>query len=762
MILRKSLRVLQASLASAALLPFAASAAHAQETDATVNPPANEAVEGTGDSARLSEIIVTGTKTGAQNLQSTPAAVSVVDSQLLESQGLATIQDVAAYVPNLTYSRNTGAALIFIRGIGSNNAGAGSDPSVTQQIDGVYIARASAQLSDFFDVERIEVLRGPQGTLYGRNAVGGTINVISRGPSDSFGGRVRVGYGNYDNRSAEGYVTGPLAKDALTGSLALSYREHDPFFNNIVPGFEDVGSAKRFGARAQLRYEAGDNFDFTLRGDYSLLDEYYDSFDHLLRPVPFNAPLANSLVGSYRDIAINVNQKIRTDAGGVSGEANWRFGEGFSLKSITAYRRSKSRTTNDNDATDLFVSHATFVEDDKAFSQEFNLNYNADRLKAVAGLYYFGDTDFQSNRSDNPPSIATPPPRSFIAQASPTVKTRSYAAFAQANLEVVRDLTVIVGARYTTESKTIDQTFLRTSLNPATLGASLPGFPALFTVKRRDKAFTPKFGIDFQATDDVFFYASATRGFKSGGFNNAAASAATAGFNPEKIWSYEAGVKTQFLDRRIRLNLTGFIYDYTDLQVRQFLGPGNAVISNAASAKVKGFEAELLAKPFRDVQFTANVSVLDAKYRKFPTAPVAGGFAPFIPNQTCVPIAPPNVCTIDASGNHLDNAPKYSGLLALDYTPKIGDYDLSAHLDYTWRSRVFYDPSNIPLASQPKYGLFNANIGFGPSEKGWKIESYIRNITNEKYYVIVAGNGFTPGAIAGDPRTYGVRVGYSW
>lgn len=760
MISRKSRRLLHASLASAALLPFIASAAHAQ--DVSVPPEDTTEAADSGDTTQLREIIVTGTKTGAQNLQSTPAAVSVVDGTLLESQGLSTIQDVAAYVPNLVFSRNTAAALIFIRGIGSNNAGAGSDPSVTQQIDGVYIARASAQLSDFFDVERIEVLRGPQGTLYGRNAVGGTINVISRRPSDTFGGRLRAGYGNYDARSLEGYVTGPLASDKFAASLAMSYREHDAYFNNIVPGFKDVGSAKRYGARAQLRYNASPDFDFTLRGDYSLLNEFYDSFDHLLNPVPFNAPLANSLVGSYRDVALNLDQKIRTDAGGVSGEGNWRFGEGFALKSITAYRHSKSRTANDNDATDLFISHATFLEEDKAFSQELNLNYTADRLKAVAGLYYFGDTDFQSNRSVTPPSIFSPPPRSFIAQASPTVKTRSYAAFAQANFEVVPDLTLIVGGRYTTERKTIDQTFLRTSLNPATLGASLPGFPSLFLAKRRDNAFTPKFGIDFQATPDVFFYASATRGFKSGGFNNAAVSAATAGFDPEKIWSYEAGAKTQFLDRRLRLNLTGFVYDYTDLQVRQFLGPGNAVISNAASARVKGLELELLAKPVRNVQFTANASVLDAKYRKFPTAPVAGGFARFIPNQRCVPLAPPNVCTIDASGNRLDNAPRYSGLLALDYTPTIGDYDFSAHVDYTWRSRTFYDPSNVMIASQPKYGLFNANVGFGPSEKGWKIESYIRNITNKKYYVIVAGNGFTPGAIAGDPRTYGVRVGYSW
>ena len=560
------------------------------------NPPATSA-PAPADKNQLQDIIVTGTKTGAQNLQRTPAAVSVVGSQLMQNQGLNTVQDIASYVPNLSYSRNTSAALIYIRGIGSSNAGAGSDPSVTQQIDGVYIARASAQLTDYFDVDRIEVLRGPQGTLYGRNAVGGTINVYSRQPSSTFGGRVRLGYGNYNEKSAEGYVTGPISGNVLTASLAGSYRDRDAFFHNVIPGFHDVGSAKHYGVRGQLRFAPSSAFSFTVRSDYSKIDDYYESYDHLLRRVPFNAPIANSLVGSYRDVALNVDQRLRTKLGGVSAEANLQLGNGFALKSITAYRRSKARAVNDNDATELFISHATFLEDDKAFSQEINLNYTASRVRAVAGLYYFGDKDFQVNDSVTPPSVAAPPSRSFIADAAPTIRTRSYAAFAQVNYEVVPDLTVIVGGRYTTERKTIDQVFQRTSLNPATLGRSLPGFPAIFSAERKDKAFTPKFGVDFQASPDLFFYASATRGFKSGGFNNAAVSAATAGFNPEKLWSYEAGTKTQFFDRRLRLNLTGFIYDYKDLQVRQFLGPGNAVISNAASARVKGFEAELLAKP---------------------------------------------------------------------------------------------------------------------------------------------------------------------
>lgn len=726
----------------------------AEAQDSTSQTAVDDPGEVENDS--LQDIIVTGSKTGEARLQTTPIAVSVVDSELLESQGLATVSDIARYVPNLSYSRNTGAALVYIRGIGSSNAGAGSDASVTQQIDGVYIARASGQLTDFFDVERIEVLRGPQGTLYGRNAVGGTINVISRQPSPTFAGRFRLSYGNFDAVSAEGFITGPISGDLLTASIAMNYRKRDAFFNNVVPGAPDVGSAKRFGVRAQVRFEPHPDFDFTLRGDYSLVDEVFESYDHLVRPVPFNAPLANALVGSYRDVAVNQAQTIRNDLGGVSGEANWRLGGGFALKSITAWRTTDIDLNNDNDATDLFVQHARTTEIDKQFSQEFNLNYTSDRLKAVAGLYYFGDRDHQTNRAVVPVSIATPAARAQIATASPVVRTRSYAAFAQASYEVVTDLRVIVGARYTVEKKTINQNFTRTSLNPATLGASLPGFPAIFTAERRDEAFTPKFGIDLQATPDLFFYASATRGFKSGGYNNAGASAATVGFDPEGLWAYEAGAKTEFLDRRLRVNLTAFYYDYSDLQVRQFLSVGNAVIANAATARLKGLELEVIARPVPDVQLTMNTSFLDAKYRNFPNASIPGGFAAYTPNQVCVA----GVCRIDASGNRLDNAPRASGVVAIDYSPLIGDYKLAVHLDYTWRSRAFYDPSNIELASQPGYGLINANLGFGSN--GWKLEAFANNLADKKYYVIIAGNGLAPGAIVGEPRTYGVRVGYSW
>lgn len=734
--------------------------AHAQDTDsqAAQTPEDEAAAANQAEEAPAGdgEIIVTGSRTGPQRLQRTPIAISVLGSELLENQGLNTVQDIATYVPNLSFARNTLAAIISIRGIGSNNASAGSDPSVTMQVDGVYIARASGQLTDFFDVERIEVLRGPQGTLYGRNSVGGTINVISRVPSRDFTGRARLTYGNFNTIQGEAYISGPLA-DTAAVSLALSYRNHDAYFDNIAPGGEDVGTADRFGARGQFRLEIGAAIVATTRADYSTADEYYESYDHLLAPLPFSAPLANSLVGSFDEIAINGAQTLRSRVGGISEDISFELSPQLTLRSISAYRDMQSRVFNDNDASEVPVQLLRIEEEDRALSQEFTLTYVGDRLRAVAGVYYFGDTNNQTNFVQMPPSIRTPAPQAATIEASPEVRTSSFAVFGQAEFEIVPDLTIVAGGRYTTEKKEIDQFFERRSLNPATLGNLLPGSPIAFSIARNDDAFTPRLGLNFQATPDLFLYASATRGFKSGGFNNAAASAATAGFAPEEIWAYEAGVRSEWLDRRLRLNLTGFFYDYTNLQVRQLISAGNAVIGNAAAATVKGLELEFNAIPVDDFQISGSLSLLAAEYDSYPTASIPGGFAPYVPNQNCVGA----LCTINASGNRLDNAPSISGSVAIDYSPQIGPYEFNAHVDFSWRSRTFFDPSNIPLSSQEAYGLVNANIGYGP-ERNWRVEAFVRNLFDKGYYQTIAGNGLAPGAIVGDPRTFGVRVGYSW
>jgi iron complex outermembrane receptor protein len=703
----------------------------------------------------LDEIVVTATKTGAESLQRTPLAISVVGGEQLVSQGLRNVHDLAQFVPNVTYGQNTASAEIYIRGIGSNNIGAGSDPDVTTQVDGVYIARPSGQLTDFLDVDRIEVLRGPQGTLYGRNAVGGTINVISRKPSNEFGGRMEVAGGNFGLGQTEAYLTGPLLADRLQGSLAFNYLHHDPYFRNIVG--PDVGAANRGGGRLQLRWEPAANIDATTRMDLSLSDESFESYSNLITRVPVPA-LANALVGNFRNVALGDPQMMRTKMGGVAEEVNWQISEPLALKSITAWRTTRYQFSNDNDATEQQIQFSHQQETDQQVSQEFDLQYTRERFKGVTGLYFFHDQDHQTNDVLVPPSVATPPARALFNQVSPLVKSTSGAIFAQGTVKLTQTLSVTVGGRYTSENKKMDQIYTRLSQSPATPGVAFAGFPSAFHLSNDYSAFTPKLGLDWQTTDSVLLYVSATRGYKSGGFNFSAAAPSSASFQPEKLWSYEGGAKTQWLNERVRVNATAFYYDYTNLQVQQLIAAGVLSIGNAATARVKGAELELLAKPVAELQFTLNVAALDARYDRFTAASIPQGLTGLVANAVCVG----TTCTVDASGNYLNSAPKFSALTAIDYSRRLAGFECSAHADYAWRARTYYDPSNVAAMSQGPYGLANAQIGLGDRAQSWRVQVWGKNLADRRYYVITSASGLSVAGMSADPRTFGIRLTHNW
>lgn len=709
----------------------------------------------------VEEVVVTADKTGTRSIQRAPEAVSVVTGAQLASQGLRNVSDIAPYIPNVTFSQNTASAAIYIRGIGSNNVNAGSDPDVTTQIDGVYIARPSGQLSDFIDVQSIEVLRGPQGTLFGRNAVGGVVNIISRTPSHTPEGRVELTGGNYGLFQGAGYVTGPLA-DKLYGSLAFNYIRHDAYFHNIAPGGHDVGEANHGGIKGQLRWEPTETIDATTRVDVELGDEYFETFSNPIVTPPFAAPLTASVVGSYRDVALDTPQRLKTQFDGVSEELNWRFAPGWSLKSISGFRNTRYKYRNDSDATELRVQDLGVVESDRQYSQEFDLNYKTARFNGVAGLYYFHDEDHERLEVTVPPSLPTPAARSVFNNANPQIDSTSGAIFAQGSYDLTSKLSIVLGARYTGETKSIDQSYRRVSLNPVTLNVSFPGFPAAFSIDKDYYAFTPKAGLNLQLTPDALLYFAYTRGFKSGGFNFGSSSPVGASFAPEKITSYEGGAKTEWLGRRLRINLTGFYYDYSNLQVQQLLAPGVSSIGNAATAEVRGIELEVTAKPTSALQLTVNISGLDPTYDSFPAASVPGALVRFVPGEVCTSTPAGLSCSVDASGNRLNSAPTYSGLVAADYTWKVREYGVTAHLDYTFRGRAYFDPSNVVVASQGAYGLLSAHVGVTSPDRAWGVEVYGKNLTDKGYYLVTNAGGVTPDGQAGDPRTYGVRLTHAF
>ena len=325
----------------------------------------------------------------------------------------------------------------------------------------------------------------------------------------------------------------------------------------------------------------------------------------------------------------------------------------------------------------------------------------------------------------------------------------SKAVFAQGTVTLVPGLHATVGARYTWEDKSINLYYYNRNIFTGVPVAP----PAGTLINKSDyHAFTPKFGLDYQVTPGALVYASVTRGFKSGGYNYAAKGPSELTFNPETIWSYEAGLKSDWLDRRLRFNLTGFIYSYSDLQVQSVLGPGVVNISNAANAKIKGVEAEVTVKPVDGLTLSSNASFLDAKYRSFPCAPVPAGLTTVV-TATNLPQCAAGTTTINASGFRLNYAPRFSTLEAVQYDAPVSFGTITVRAEYSWQSRTFFDATNALIVSQKGYGLVNVALGWRSNDKAWQAQLLVRNLDDKQYINAASAQGFPPGGRAGAPRT---------
>lgn len=691
---------------------------------------------------QITEILVTASKMGVTNLQDTPLSITAFTADTLDKSGIKDIRDLAGSTPNLVVAQNTAFAQIYIRGVGSNNIYAGSDPSTTLHVDGVYIARPVAAFSNFLDVERIEVLRGPQGTLYGRNSLGGTINVISRLPDDDFQLKAQLTTGNYGLIRGESYISGPIIEDKLAVSLSAMASEHDGYFKNIVASGNDRGSEDAWGTRLQVRATPTDALEMILRADY-LNDTGISVGNQALltafRPVaggPMD-PVTESIRGNWHKVALNDPSTMDRTLSGVSGEINYELSPAVVIKSLSAYRESDLDYANDTDATDLRRQITSQLESQRQLSQELNVSGVLERFKYVTGLYYF-EEDINASSDVIAYNL------NRVTNAAPTVNTRAWAGYGQGSYDLTERLTATAGIRYTDEKKDFDQ-----HLNIYTLstGASQATYPRIYLNQGHYKAWTPKFGVDLRLTDDVMLYTSATRGFKSGGFNYSSGTAAQ-GFAPETMWAYEVGIKSEFADRRVRLNASGFYYDYKNLQVQSFLIPGLLDITNASNAKVKGLELELLTRPVAGLDLGGSITTLDATYQDYPQAPIPG-------------VSP--TVTFDASGKTLNSAPKLTYNLFGQYTADLSvGGSLFVRGEYSSRGRQYFTAVNDNIQTMPDYSLINASIGYTSPDERWQALLFGRNLANTEYLVSTGAFTAVPSGTPGDPRTYGIRLIYTY
>lgn len=697
------------------------------------------------------EVIKVTAQKRVENLQEIPIAVSALNEEDLENSGFDGISDLSALVPSLQFGNFGPVAFVAIRGIGMENTTAGGDPGVAMHLDGVYIGRPVGTLFTAFDTERVEVLRGPQGTLYGRNATGGSINLITRKPQEDLSGNVDATFGNYNMRRIRAAVNLPFS-DSVQGRFVAFTEDRDGFTENSVPGGSEANDADSSGFRGHLYFDINESVDFTLSASYvenggvGTQPEVRTAFPDVLAgpPIPGTnnfivdgKKLENDLRPFKEGKSINESQDNTFLL--VSGTLDWEF-ENFSIKSITAYAESEFESHQDTDSSPKALGELALTETANQFSQEiqFISDANSD-LRWLAGLYYFTEegerfSTFFESRFD---IIAGANTTEAGVKLGGDVTTTSWAAFAQSTYDFSDDISATLGLRYTDDEKE--------GTNRNIL------FGPLFEdeVGTDSQEVTGKFAIDWNFAKNSLLYASYARGYKSGGINQVAIVQAgrEAVYDPEYVNTFEMGIKSQFLEDTIRFNAAIYTNEYEDLQFQIFQNSGPAA-GNAGKATVNGIEMEVVALLGENWVLDANLGYMDSEYKKL----VFDG--------------------TDFSGNQLTRSPELTYSLSLT-----GDWDLEGgsairtRLETSYTDEIYYSFANRPGDKADDYNNVNARLfWFSPDEK-YKVELYVTNLTDEvQEGNILRGIGFMDcGGCGGQqfitynaPRQFGVTLSYSF
>jgi iron complex outermembrane receptor protein len=671
-------------------------------------------------------VVVTASKTGERELQSTPLAVSVLSAEELRRSESQTIEDLAGQSPSLTFSQTAGYGQLTIRGIGTNAVFTGADPSSAVYVDGVYLARPAMVLADFVDLDRVEVLRGPQGTLYGRNAVGGALNILTKLPSDTFEASARIAAGNLGARRAEASASGPIVAGRLRGSAALLWGVQDGFARDLEHPGHPLGGVDVLAARAKLQYLWSPRVDLLMSGDVTHQDPTPMTFPKVLAVKPgfvVNNPQ------DLHEIRTSFLQESRNLHYGTAARLAVQLSPHELLTSLTAFRKIDYDLLVDTDITELQLVASRVHEIQHQWSEELTLASSRPGRSWVAGVFLFGDHE------RNATTTRLGGPR-LVNSFDPEVRSRSGAVFAQATFGLTHGVSATAGLRYTHERKTIDNTGRLDTQDVPPL--RVPGSSYAYSDAIAGDAWTPKLGLEWRASERAFAYVSATRGFKSGGFNLTSREAGR-GYTPEWAWSYEAGLKTNRASGRAKLALAAFRTNYTDLQVQTAIRPNVLDISNAAEATISGVELEAAGAIVTGFRLGGHVAWLDATYDRYVAVGVGGA-------------------TGDVAGKRLTNAPEWSGRVWLEWSRSPGRLrTLSLRAASRWQSTVFFTPFNDAVQRQSPFGLLELSAELGP--RHFTISPYARNLTNEGY--ITGTLGSPPPAIGGrpgEPREWGVRL----
>ncbi|HEX7710732.1 MAG TPA: TonB-dependent receptor [Sphingomonadaceae bacterium] len=811
----------------------------------------------------VEEIVVTAQKR-AENVQDVPIAISAFTATSLQERAVTSVASLSNIAPNVTLDAGTpfsGASQVlsaYIRGIGANDFAFNIDPGVGVYLDGVYLARSVGANQDLPDVERIEVLKGPQGTLFGRNTIGGAISIVTHDPGDTFRFVGSAMTGSYNLVNVKGTVDVPITT-GLSSSFSFAVNRRDGYLHRIpypgasnyaedpvtalkASGYDNIGYGTEGGdntysARGKIRFADGGPFRATLSGDYSNTNTSATA-NTLIATFPavfagtYNCAIAGNptvtmagvtgpcdsfisgppsaaytarragqtglfdlpaifgvntdanpdndrlpyddrfVTGSKDTSYANGNNFNKLKQGGTALTLDYDLG-GATIKSITAYRELHWKVGLDLDGSPLNFLSPSFAMNQKQFSQELQLTGSAasDRLKYVLGAYYFKE-------SGNLHDYVTFAEGLLQVDGPNNLATKNYAFYGQVDYNIIDQLSITLGGRYTHEDKTFegfqsDNNGLNyklaqyfgdpncASLDPISDACRIdngfpdPGQPLRYYIAgvqhKSFSNFSPKIGLQYHPTDDVMLYASWSKGYKTGGWTTrlSAPLPYAPGFGPEKATTWEAGVKSQFLDRTVQLNAAAFLTDYNGIQLN-FQQGVSPTIQNAGDARIKGFEVEAIIAPVGGFTLTGSVGYIDAYY----TSVLAG--AQVAPSALQAGVFP---------GATLPKTPKWKFNVSPRYQVELGAHGTLVFLaDVTFTSSMKNDTEGTFLLDRPNTTMLNGSITYREPGGRWDLTAGGTNLTNQRY-LITGQAQLAGGQIYGTynrPAEWYVRLGFQF
>ena len=709
--------------------------------------------------ANAGDAIIVTAQRREQSLQDVPVAVSAFSAKDIETRQVNSTLDLVDYVPNLIGHHNTavGTANAYsMRGLSNTESIATFDAPVGTYIDDIYVSRQGANDFALFDVERVEVLRGPQGTLFGRNSTGGAINIIMAKPKNEVGGFAEAGYGRFNRIQLRGSVDVPLIDDVLLSKVSGYYINSDDYVKNLVTG-EKLNGEENWGLRGAIQAKLSDTVTWDVSADYihnsnANLPHFYDpktgdrfTFTKISKKTPLgpdlvSANLADNVAGNTAE-SYSVSSNLAVDLGSAT------------LNFITGYRHLYQEFLTESlaGATGVTIDGVDFVSGGegvgiplandswhKQFSQEIKVAGSAadGLVDYVAGFYYINET----NKTDFANLLALSSSLVFLnGDRVMSNDTEAFAGYTQVDVHVAPKLTVTAGIRYTDERKTIGFT---PNENPLPLTSSADPFSTQdlidlgIPVKQNNKVWTPRFALQYDVNDDVMLFASATRGFKSGGWNARAYAPENAQmFTKETIWSYEGGVRAEFLDRKLRVNLTGFYFtDYDQQLPGGGLNPVTGTITyltrNVADMENYGLELEVNATPMDGLNLFWAAGLQEASYKNVNDITLAQQADCLAGDPTAC-----NLSIITPDGEIADptRAPKFTSTVGVNYAADLGSgFTLTPSVNWNYTSKTWVSTSNDPRGFQKAHSIINAGLTLR-TDDGWSLGVECNNCFRDVY-----------------------------